>query len=119
MKTNIECPKCAGAGHISAFSHYANGVCFCCNGTKVVAVDLDEKKAELSEDTIKRAEWIINSTSASYTKLGYNTLLRIRNFAHGGFGLQQAYPNLLSCYREHGEQSFQASQEVKLAELHN
>lgn len=26
------CPRCAGAGKISAFKHVSNGVCFACDG---------------------------------------------------------------------------------------
>jgi len=29
---SYECIKCGGSGEIKAFSHYANGTCFACNG---------------------------------------------------------------------------------------
>ena len=29
----LECGRCIGKGHINAYAHYANGVCFDCDGT--------------------------------------------------------------------------------------
>ena len=29
----LECARCIGKGHINAYAHYANGVCFDCDGT--------------------------------------------------------------------------------------
>lgn len=34
----IQCPKCAGTGVVSAFLDYKGGACFDCNGSGVLAV---------------------------------------------------------------------------------
>jgi len=31
--SRVACPRCGGTGQISAFSHYAGGICFQCSGT--------------------------------------------------------------------------------------
>jgi len=110
----VSCPKCDGSGHIQAFGHVANGVCFCCKGVGTIEVGTDSQKAELSEDTRRKADWIMQSTEASYAGLSYAKLEKIRNFAYSGFGLDQAYPELLAHYREVGEPAFFAAQERKL-----
>jgi hypothetical protein len=118
MIKTVNCPKCDGKGYIAGLSHYANGVCFCCNGAKTVAVDVDKLQSKLSDDSRRKAEWIMASTESSYARLSFEKLTAIRNFAHGGWGLQEAYPEMLSHYREVGEAAFQAAQERKLSEYY-
>ena len=113
----VKCPKCDGVGSIGAFSHIANGVCFCCGGNKTVVINRDELVAQLSSDTRIKAEWVLKSTESSYAGLSYGKLLKIRNFCHGGWGLQDAYPTLLAHWYETGEQAFQAAQELRHHEL--
>ena len=110
----VDCPKCDGKGFIPGLSHYANGVCFCCNGAKKLQVNVSKLQAKFSDDTRKKAEWILASTESSYAKLSYEKLLKIRDFVHGGFGLQEAYPEMRNHYFEVGEPAFQAAQEIKL-----
>jgi hypothetical protein len=44
----ITCPRCDGAGHFRAYAGIAGGVCFQCNGAKVI-----ERRIK-SEATLKR-----------------------------------------------------------------
>jgi hypothetical protein len=111
----INCPKCDGKGYIAGLSHYANGVCFCCNGAKTVTVNITNLQSKLSADCRKKAEWIMASTEASYANLSYTKLAAIRDFAHGGWGLQEAYPEMRNHYFEVGEAAFQSAQNEKLA----
>ena len=114
MTTEVNCPKCDGKGFIDGVSHIANGVCFCCKGAKVVKVNLSKKRAKLSADTIKKAEWVMNSTSASYGKFSWAQHQSVRNFCYSGFGLNEAYPELLQHYRSVGESFFFAEQNRQL-----
>lgn len=116
-KETVECPKCLGRGHFEVFGHVANGVCFCCKGNRTIEVDVEELRIKLSADTRRKAEWIMNSTKESYANLSYNNLNAIRTFAHGGWGLQDAYPEMLAHYYEVGEWAFQAAQAEMLANL--
>lgn len=110
-KQKVNCPKCDGKGHISGFGHIANGVCFMCNGAKEIEVDLDELRSEISEGNRIKAEWILNSTPESYEGLSFAKLNKIREFAHGGWGLQEAFPGLLEHYKRVGEDAFMAAQD--------
>ena len=110
-KTAVPCPKCDGAGSIGAFGHIASGVCFCCKGNKTILVNIEALKAKLSDDTKKKAAWVLASTESSYHGLSFAKLLKIRDFCHGGDGLQHAYPALWSHWHEVGEPVFQAAQD--------
>ena len=109
----VNCSKCGGKGVLSGIS-YANGVCFGCHGVGTYQVDVEALKAKVGSDTRRKADWVMASTPESYSGLGYARLLKIRDFCHGGYGLQEAYPELLSHYREVGEPAFQAAQEERL-----
>ena len=110
----INCPKCDGKGYLAGIA-YANGVCFCCNGQKTVTINVAKLQSKLSDDCRRKAEWIMTSTEASYAKLSYAKLKAIRDFTHGGFGLQEAYPEMRDHYFNVGEWAFQAAQEEKLS----
>jgi len=114
MKQRIKCQKCDGCGYIEAFGHYAQGVCFDCGGAGTVEVDLDAIRAKLSDDNRRKAEWVIASTPASYERLGYGKLAKIRDFCHAGGSLQVAFPGLLDHWFAVGEAAFQAAQERRL-----
>lgn len=43
-KIKAQCGKCSGNGYIGAFSHYAEGRCFCCNGSGAVFVDAESNE---------------------------------------------------------------------------
>ena len=116
--TQVTCPKCDGKGHIPGLSHYANGVCFCCNGAKVVSIDLEKNRRRLSDDCRRKAEWIMNSTEESYASLSYAKLLAIRDFSKGGWGLQESYPEMHDHFNTVGEPYFQAAQAQKLQEYY-
>ena len=49
MKNNnvFDCGKCNGTGFISAFSSYANGRCFQCNGSGKIALSELEKRMDV------------------------------------------------------------------------
>lgn len=88
-----------------------------CGATGQVEVDLEKMKTELTEYQRTGAEWIMASTSDSYSRLSYSKLFKIRDFAHSGGALAQAFPEMLAHWREHGEPHFQAAQEKKLAAM--
>ena len=111
----IECSKCGGKGYIAGLGHYANGVCFGCNGQKKITVNLSNLQNKLDADTRKKAEWILASTEASYANLSFAKLSKIRNFAHGGWGIDKAYPEMLNHYFAVGEPAFQRAQAARLA----
>lgn len=115
MKETVKCPKCDGLGYIGAFGHIADGICFCCNGHKTITVDREAQIAKLSDDTQKKAEWVLQSSEDSYTGLSYSKLLKIRNFCHSGWGIPEAYPNLQDHWFAVGKGAFQAAQSAKLA----
>lgn len=108
----VKCPKCDGVGSISAFSNYANGICFCCKGNKTISVNVDKLREGVSAENRVKAEWILASTEESYKGLSFAKLSKIRNFAHAGWGLQEAYPTMLSHWFKVGESAFQAAQEI-------
>ena len=108
---NIPCPKCDGSGRIGAFGHIANGVCFMCEGSGLVQVETF--RAKISAENVIRAEWVLRSTEANYVGMTYAKLFKVRDFCHGGFGLQEAFPTLLAHWRLVGEPSFQAAQEIR------
>ena len=119
VKTQVKCPKCSGHGTITAFGHVADGVCFMCEGAKFISVDLMAKRSKLHVETVKKADWVMASTADSYAKLSFEKLLKIRNFCHMGWGLQEAYPQILSHFREVGEPAFQVAQNEKWNEMHS
>ena len=82
------CPKCDGNKYIQAFSGYAGGICFCCNGAGVIKVHAvvdcpvdEEKRARIAaENNIKR-EWLLKATKQQIEKLTIPQLCRARDFA--------------------------------------
>jgi len=116
-KETIECPKCQGAGYIGAFAHIANGVCFCCDGNGTIEINRAAMIAKLSDDTRKKAEWILSTTPDDYADMSYTRLFAVRDFCHGGWGLPEAYPTLYAHWFEVGEVFFQAAQMAKLAAM--
>lgn len=118
-KEQVTCPKCDGVGSLSAFGHVANGVCFCCKGKKVVTVDKQKLIDKIRPENQKKAEWILASTEASYVGLSFAKLSAIRDFAHCGWGLQEAYPDMLAHWFKVGEAAFQAAQEAHLADFYS
>ena len=113
----VSCPKCSGSGYINGMGHIANGVCFACKGAKTITIGIDARKAKISDASKIRADWIMASTPASYSRLSYGKLAKIRDFAHGGNGLQDAYPTLLAHYFEAGEPAYQAAQKTAVDPL--
>lgn len=113
MRKSTPCPKCSGQKHIAAFSHVANGVCFACKGAGVVFCD--DAQRELSPETRHAAEWLLRASAETFVGWSYNRLNRARTFAHGGWGVTEAYPELLAHWRVVGDPAFFAAQEVRLA----
>ena len=115
--TKITCPKCDGSKNLNWCSHVENGVCFGCNGTGTIEVDLDAKRRELSDHSRTCAEWIMASTADSYKNLSWSMLNKARDFAHSNRGgVQEAFPEMLNHFREVGDPVFFARQEDRLAE---
>ena len=115
MTEQVTCPRCEGHGHIQAFGHYADGICFLCWGKKTITIDRQALIAKISPENRKKAEWIMASTPESYKGLSYSKLHKIMDFAHGGWGLTEAYPTMQSHWSEVGAPAFFAAQEKKLA----
>ena len=115
MKTTVNCPKCDGKGYLDGIA-YANGVCFECKGAKTLVVDLEKKKANLGDWLIEKADWIMAATAESYKNISYAKLKLIRDFAHTGGKLAEAYPELLTHYKATGEPFFQTAQKIQLDE---
>lgn len=70
--------------------------------------------AKLTAYQQEKADWIMQSTAASYEGLSYNRLFKIRDFAHAGGAVKMAYPDLKSHYFEVGDPAFQRAQKAKL-----
>lgn len=111
-----DCPKCGGRGYIEAFSGIANGVCFTCNGAgkKTYKVGKEPKKPTVNEYTANMVSQILNGTDEQFSKMTYSQLAKFRDIAHGGFGVQQVYPQLLEFWFANFECYFQARQQEKL-----
>ena len=115
MKETVKCPNGCVNGYIGAFAHVANGVCFCCNGKGTIEIDRAKQIAKLSDYARTKADWVMRSTEEDYVNLSYAKLSAIRNFCHGGWGLQEAYPDLLNHFREVGAAAFFQAQDEKLS----
>jgi uncharacterized protein with HEPN domain len=77
----VNCWKCDGAKTISAFSHYANGVCFGCMGTGKMTVKVTQEKLEAMGDDLRRkAEWVLNATEEQMEKLTWEQISRCLDF---------------------------------------
>ena len=50
----VECPKCGGVGRIAGFDHIDDGVCYKCDGNKVVDVRIDLYTAAARERVLAR-----------------------------------------------------------------
>lgn len=59
----------------------------------------------------------LHSQSFGLTKEQAEQFANRVNFAHSGFGLQEAFPTMLAKWREVGEQFFQAAQAAKLEQF--
>ena len=107
----VECPKCAGAGHIDAFRGIANGVCFRCAGNKTVMVRKGAIKPipPMTDYTRKMIETI---QTADLSGLTYGQLMTLRDFAHWPC---PHCPTILADWRGRGEEFFQAAQEERIA----
>ncbi len=119
---NIEtrkCSKCDGIGYIGAFSHISGGKCFACDGVGTFDVDVDALIAQVSDDSRTKAEWVLNATPESFARMDFHRISKIRDFCHGGWGLPDAFPSLLSHWFEVGEAKFQELQTVELAQFNN
>ena len=55
----IDCPRCGGAGRLDCFSHVNGGICFLCDGAKVVDEKVTIKAARAKKLYIRyKKEWI-------------------------------------------------------------
>lgn len=69
------CTKCGGVGSIPAFDHKANGVCFRCNGTGAVSIQLFRQRLltvrqRLVNDKDQiRLDWIHRSTFEQWASM--------------------------------------------------
>ena len=115
-KTTIECPKCLGKGKLPEYGHIANGDCFGCDGKGTIQIDLNALTSKLSDETRTRAEWVMQSTTDSYKKLSYSRQLKIRDFVHSGFGLQEAFPQIIDHWFDVAGSTFTTAQDEKLSQ---
>jgi hypothetical protein len=58
----VECPKCVGAGYLSAFKHIKNGVCFLCAGNGDLKVNasntISDRKVRIECEKSLNSTWI-------------------------------------------------------------
>ena len=79
----VKCWKCDGKKAISAFAHYANGVCFGCNGAGVINVKVTpEKIAAMGEETRRKCEWMLKATVEQVEKMNWKQIFACMNFCH-------------------------------------
>ncbi len=110
IKKQCECPKCGGTGDIPAFSGIANGVCFRCAGTGKIAYRASQRKvAPLTEYAARMIEQI---KTADFSTFSFRNLSVARDFAHWP---NPHCPELLSIWRERGDEHFFAAQEEMIA----
>lgn len=77
------CPKCDGNKTINAFNHYANGICFRCNGAGVVKLPLKELKArEVAKQTLAtKRSWLLKATDRTLANLKWEQIYEVHQFA--------------------------------------
>ncbi len=114
MIETAQCPRCSGRGIIDAFGHVADGICFCCNGSGSIETDKEALIAKLTDYARNEADRILTTRQQDYAGVSYNKLLWARTFCHGGHGLQEAYPELLTHWFAVGEPAFQTAQAERL-----
>jgi hypothetical protein len=82
-KVQVECVNCNGKGKLRHFSHYANGICFWCNGSGKLWIDADTTD-ESEQDILRRAAYadleknsayILRNTDAGYGDFYSNDLV--------------------------------------------
>lgn len=79
----VKCWKCDGKKVISTFHHYANGVCFGCNGTGTMKVKVTaEKIAAMGEDTRRKCEWMLKATVEQVEKMSWKQIRACMDFCH-------------------------------------
>jgi hypothetical protein len=79
----VNCWKCDGAKTISAFSHYANGVCFGCMGTGKMTVKVTQEKLEaMGDDTRRKAEWVLKATEEQMASLSFEQMMKCFDFCY-------------------------------------
>ena len=117
-----KCYKCGGKGHIEVFGHYAQGVCFQCNGSGTLTVNVTEARGDLPADIKKKADFILAAHENSFAGLPFNRLSKARNFAHNyvmNRAARDVYgDSVLKAWRKYGEPHFQEAQEEMLADFY-
>lgn len=78
MNTTIECPRCNGKGNLSHFSHINNGVCFLCEGRKVVTFQQISQEESITWE-IKHAIYHDDKGKASQVGVFANLLFHHSN----------------------------------------
>lgn len=115
-----DCHKCGGSGYIAAFSGIANGTCFTCNGTgkKTYRADRQPKKPVINDYCLSMINQILTGTDEQFGKMSYGELAKFRDIAHGGWGIQQAFPQLRQFWFDNFECFFQARQAERLEQFY-
>ena len=86
--TTTQCGKCDGTGQIRAYRHIANGCCFWCKGTGVLAVPVTEM-AKLSDLSVRRIEWLNTVSPERFASLSLDKMEIINDSVFAGGGLYQ------------------------------
>jgi hypothetical protein len=115
----VNCWKCDGAKTISAFSHYANGVCFGCNGTGKMTVKVTKETFEqMGEGTRRKAEWVLKATEEQMANLSWEQMVKCFDFCYHYMMNPHARDvygmSVLEAFREKGRKYFHAMQQERL-----
>lgn len=117
-KTETTCTKCNGTGYLRRHANIANGTCFGCAGNGTVMVDLTVKRSKLNPETVKRAEFIMNSTEETWESdyWTWEKISAVDKFAHAGDEVRRCFPGMHKHWCEVGRWKFFQLQEEKRRE---
>jgi len=75
------CGKCDGKGRIDAFSYYANGVCFWCQGAGKIKQrkNATYKPSQLDE---KRINWLASVSASRFSIIPIDKMVEIDDWVH-------------------------------------
>ena len=115
---SYECIKCGGSGEIKAFSHYANGTCFACNGKgRVYHKPIERERGHINDTQYgrTRSQWLLTVAPEKFATLTHEQHQKARQFAYGCTTVDGGM-EVYNRYRTDLEYLFFASQERVIEE---
>lgn len=100
----VTCPKCDGNKRIEAFSAIEGGICFCCKGAGKIDAGKVPAELSISQDTVKKAEWMLKAGPDKYASMSLSRLEAARSFAHS---YVPGYPGIYDAWMANGEEAYQ------------